>query len=195
MKGDNRGSLFERMVGGRVRGQEGAADRASSLKATVMMETRDGGQPRLTGSALEKAYRDLLLEYQVLAESNERLHAKLARRDAGVDESPATIELMRAQRNALVERSHRLRELEYENKNLQRQHKKLVAENRRLNDELAHRTHDVRPVLRREAKCLRDLEQARAELQEKNNDLLRLTDKYYQLESRLKPNTSRNSAA
>ena len=194
MKTYSRFSLFDRIVGGRSRYPVGPAERSTPLHDALSAEwVRRQGE--LKGADLEQAYRDLLLENQVLAESNERLHDKLARREGGQEETAAIQELLRAQRNALVERSHRLRELEYEHKNLQRQHKKVVEENRRLTASLEHRAQDVRPILQREAQLRRELEQARAELQQKNQELLRLTDKYYQLASRLKAGSTPTSAA
>lgn len=120
-----------------------------------------------TGSDLEQAYRDLLLQNQVLAESNMRLHDRLARRDSGLEESPAARELIRAQRNALAERSHRLRETEYENKELKRKQKKLYEENRRLAASLAKHMEDIQPLLRREELSRRELEQAKQLLRER----------------------------
>ena len=148
-----------------------------------------------TGSDLEQAYRDLLLQNQVLAESNMRLHDRLARRDSGLEESPAARELIRAQRNALAERSHRLRETEYENKELKRKQKKLYEENRRLAASLAKHMEDIQPLLRREELSRRELEQAKQLLREKTGELLKLTDKYYQLQARSTPQPPPSSAA
>ena len=194
MKTYSRFSLFDRIVAGRSRYPVGAPEHSAPLRDALRAEAalRQGD---LKGADLEQAYRDLLLQNQVLAESNERLHEKLARRETGQEDSAALQELLHAQRNALVERSHRLRELEYEHKNLQRQHKKLVEENRRLTARLEHRAADVRPNPQREAQIRRELERARAELQKKNQELLRLTDKYYQLASRLKPGPAPTPAA
>ncbi len=149
----------------------------------------------LSGSALEQAYRELLLETQVLAESNERLHERLAQRERGLEESPAARELIRAQRHALAERSHRLRELEYENKRLTREQNRLVEENRRLAASLARHMQDIQPLLRQEELSRRELADAKAALREKTNELLRLTDKYYQLEARGRPQPPPSSAA
>ena len=150
---------------------------------------------KLTGSALEQAYRDLLLQNEVLAESNLRLHERLARRDSGAEESPAARELIRAQRNALAERSHRLRELEYENKKLKRQQKKFYEENKRLSASLSRHMQDIQPLLRREELSRIELVQAQQKLREKTSALAQLTDRYYQLEARSKPQPPPSSAA
>lgn len=155
----------------------------------------DGVEKPLTGASLEQAYRDLLLENQVLAESNLRLHERLARRDNGLEESPAARELIRAQRNALAERSHKLREIEYQNQQLKRQQKKLFEENRRLSASLSRHMEDIQPLLRAEAVKQRELEQAKQQLREKSSELLKLTDKYYQLQARSKPQPPPSSAA
>ncbi|MCB1802964.1 MAG: hypothetical protein KDI82_14835 [Gammaproteobacteria bacterium] len=149
----------------------------------------------LSGDSLEQAYRELLLENQVLAESNLRLHERLARRENGLEESPAARELIRAQRNALAERSHKLREVEYENQQLKRQQKKLFEENRRLSASLAKHMEDIQPLLRADAVKQRELDQARQQLREKSSELLKLTDKYYQLQARSKPQPPPSSAA
>ena len=145
----------------------------------------------MAGAALENAYRDLLMQNQILSESNARLQQQLADQAGGVAESPAAKQLIRAQRDALVERSRRLREVEYELKQIQRLKDKLVEENRRLQRQLS----DFRPVLRREEQNRRELAETKAALREKTNELLCLTDKYFQLEARLKPASPPGSVA
>ncbi|MCW9078919.1 MAG: hypothetical protein OQK74_07075 [Gammaproteobacteria bacterium] len=144
---------------------------------------------------MEQAYRDLMLENQMLVESNEHLHERLARVEAGLEESPAAKQLIRAQRNALAERSHRLREVQYENLNLKREQKKLVKENQRLAASLARHMHDIQPLLSQEKLSQRELEEAKAALRKKSDQLATLTDKYYQLEARSKPQPPPSSAA
>lgn len=195
MKRHHRFSLFKRFA--KSGSDHGTRDSDSGLPG------RTPGHPastmpaeaRLTGATLEQAYRDLLLENQVLAESNQRLHERLARRDSGLEESPAAKELIRAQRNALAERSRRLRELEYENKGLQREQKKLVEENRKLAASLARHMQDIQPLLRKDESSRRELADTKAALREKINELHRLTDKYYQLEARSKPQPPPSTAA
>jgi myosin heavy subunit len=149
----------------------------------------------LKGAELEQAYRDLMLENQMLVESNEHLHERLARVEAGLEESPAAKQLIRAQRNALAERSHRLREVQYENLNLKREQKKLVKENQRLAASLARHMQDIQPLLNQEQLSRRELEEAKAALRKKSDQLATLTDQYYQLEARSKPQPPPSSAA
>ena len=181
----------ERSVFGRLFGARREAGKLPEGDGKIV---DDSGLP-LSGDSLEKAYRDLLLENQVLVESNARLHDRLARRDSGLEESPAARELIRAQRNALAERSHRLRELEYENKQIKRQQKKLYEENRRLSASLAKHMEDIQPLLRREELGRRELEQAKQQLREKTGELHKLTDKYYQLQARTRRQPPPSSAA
>jgi seryl-tRNA synthetase len=144
---------------------------------------------------LEQAYRELMLENQVLTESNERLHERLARQESGLEESPAARQLIRAQRNALAERSHKLRELEYENQKLKRDQKKLIEENRKLAASLARHMQDIQPLLHQEETSRRELANAKSALRAKTNELLKLTDKYYQLEAKTTPRPPPSSAA
>ena len=149
----------------------------------------------MEGASLEQAYREVLLENQILAESVERLHLRLARRESGLEESPAAKELIQTQRKVLAERSRRMRALEYENKELKRRQARLIEENRRLAASLARHMQDIQPLLRQEELSRRELADAKAALREKTNELLRLTDRYYQLEARAKPQPPPSSAA
>ncbi len=180
MKKDGKRSLFSRLT--RTGNERDESSRAAEV-------------PKLTGSALEQAYRELLLENQVLVESNLRLHERLARRERGAEDSPATRELIRAQRNALADRSHQLREARYENEQLRRKHKKLYEENRSLSASLAKHMEDIQPLLRREELSRRELAEAQEILRQKKGELATLTHKYYQLEARSKPQPPPSSAA
>jgi dynactin complex subunit len=154
-----------------------------------------GATGGLSPSELEQAYRNLLMENMVLVESNRRLHERLARQDAGLEDSPATRQLLQAQRNALAERSHRLRELEYENKQLTRNYNKLSEQHQRLLGQGAGDRDEV-ARLRRELEVRKtELAQTRTALQEKSSALLKLTDRYYQLEARVKPSLPATQAA
>jgi predicted nucleic acid-binding Zn-ribbon protein len=167
--------------------------------APVPASRSDAAQPSnpaagLTPTELEQAYRNLLMENLVLVESNRRLHERLARQEGGLEDSPATRQLLQTQRNALAERSHRLRELEYENKQLTRNYKKLSEQHQRLLGQGGGRDEVAR--LRRELEgCKAELAEARTALHEKSSDLLQLTDRYYQLEARLKPKLPTTQAA
>ena len=195
MKGHRGKSLFGRLFTGKSGPSTAPADRAGAASVPRPSVQQEGTQAPLTGAALEQAYRDLLLENQVLAESNERLHERLARRESGLEESPAAKELIGAQRKAIAERSRRLRELEYENKQLKREQNRLFAENRRLSASLSRHMRDIQPLLQKEELSRRELADARSALREKTNELLRLTDKYYQLEARSRPQPPPSSAA
>lgn len=184
MKGDGRFSLMDRFVSSKSRSS-----------SPVNLQPGASGGPALKGSALEQAYRELMLENHVLAETNGRLHERLVQIEAGLEESPAAKQLIRAQRNALAERSHRLREVQYENLILKREQKKLVRENQKFAASLARHMQDIQPLLNQEQISRRELEEAKTALREKTNALAKLTDKYYQLEARSKPRPPPSSAA
>ena len=155
----------------------------------------DAAGRELKGDALEQAYRDLILENQLLVDSNQRLHQRIAQIEAGLSESPAAKQLIRAQRNALAERSRELREVQYENLKLKREQKRMHAENRKLAASLARHMQDIQPLLRREELSRLELVQAQEKLREKTSALAKLTDKYYQLEARSKPQPPPSTAA
>ena len=134
---------------------------------------------------MEEAYRALLLEHQLLQETNQRLHEHIARQESGLEESPAAKELIRAQRNALADRSHQLRQLEYETKQLQREKKKLLANNNQLSAKLAKRTEEIRALSQRQDADGLVLAETKMALREAKNELAKLADKYYQLEAKL----------
>ena len=193
----NRGfSFIERLVFGRTGAAVVAPDQvgAGSGAAAPVADPSDGA-PVLSGSELEQAYRNLLVENMVLVESNARLHDRLARRDTGLEESPAAKQLIRAQRNALAERSHRLRELDYENQQLIRERKKLTEERDRLADELKRAIRDLEPLRRQQDIYRRELSDARAALRDKTNELLMITDRYFQSEARNHPQQPPPNAA
>lgn len=195
MKQRRRFSLIKRFVTGSSEASVKAVQAGKPAVSNAVQPRAAAPETRLTGSALEQAYRDLLLENHVLAESNERLHGRLARQESGLEESPAAKQLIRAQRNALAERSRRLRELEYENQGLKREKKKLLEENRKLAASLARHMQDIQPLLQHEKVSRQELAEAKTALREKTNELLKLTDKYYQLEARTKPRPPPSSAA
>ena len=197
MKGNHRFSLIGRFGMGKSQSRSSQKDGSSVRAAAVFNRGKGKGtvaETGLKGTALEQAYRELMLENQLLLESNEHLHERISRIEAGLEESPAAKQLIRAQRNALAERSHRLREVQYENINLKREQKKLVKENQKLAASLARRMQDVQPLLNREQLSRRELEEAKAALRKKSDELAKLTHKYYQLEARSKPRRRSGSA-
>lgn len=186
MKKQEKTSLLSRLTGGSRRRRMDKVDGA---------ETPADQPMKLTGATLEQAYRNLLLENQVLAESNQRLHETLVQQDDGPRDAAATRELIRAQRDALAERSHRLREVEYENKQLKRKQRKLFEENQRLSATVAKHMEQLPPLLQREQQVRRQLAEVEAVLRSKESELVALTDKYYQLEARTKLQPPTSSAA
>lgn len=172
--------LLGRLIAGK------ASEAAPAIGAAGPQQVPDApmAPATLSGETLEQAYRELLVEHHILQDTNRRLHERLSRREQGRDDSPAVRELIQTQRNALVERSRRLRELEYENNQIRREQKKLLEENKRLATSLARHMQDIQPLLKSEELSRRELADAKAALREKTNELLRLTDKYYQLEAR-----------
>ena len=144
-------------------------------------------EPPLSGSDLERAYRQLLLDHQVLTESNQRLLERVERAEKGQGESPAARQLIRAQRDALADRSRQLRELQYANKSLQREKDKLSETNRLLKERLARTAADGAPLARELDAARREIEELKGQLMEKRRELALLTDRYYQLQSRVDP--------
>lgn len=185
-------TLIDRLLGehphGSADGPSGAVPRGAVPRSAASID-------RLSADELEEAYRTLLLENQVLAESNERLVERLARRQHGVEDARTTQELLRTQRNALVERSHRLREVEYENKQLRRQQKKLAEENNRLKLDLERQRGEARALAQREQACRQELAQVQAALREKAGELAMLRERQHRLESRLHLQQAPSSAA
>ena len=192
MKRNGRNSLFRRLLSREsTEAEVHATGHAQGTGVSPQPPVVGGAERRLSGAELEQAYRNLMMENLVLSESNQRLHERLARREEGLEESPAARELIRAQRNALAERSHRMRELEYENKQLQRERKKLVEENERL----IGRLQQLERAEQRGAEYRRELTEVKAALRAKTNELLMMTDRYYQLEAKLTISVPTTSAA
>lgn len=163
---------------------------AKFRKVTSGGDAQGAASSAMTGIALEQAYRDLLLENQVLVESNRRLHERLARAESGLTESPAAKQLIRTQRNALADRSHQLREAEYANQELRRRFAKLQDETRRLAEANARRATTA-PRLKSElAASQKQTDVLREELGKAKRELALLTDRYYQLQARIDPAVS-----
>jgi chromosome segregation ATPase len=148
---------------------------------------RQANAPGLTDAALEQAYRELLLENQVLTESNRRLHDRLARAESGLVDTPASRQLIRAQRDALTDRSRQLRELHYANRTLQRERQKLQDNNRRLAEKLARQAASVRPLERQLEASQAEVVTLKQQLGDQRRELATLTDRYYQLQARIDP--------
>lgn len=159
-----------------------------SIFGRSFSRTNDGVVgPQLAGSDLERAYRQLLLDHQVLIESNQRLLDRVERAEKGQGESPAARQLIRAQRDALADRSRQLRESQYVNKSLQRENDRLTEVNRSLEEQLARASAETAPLAEELDATRRELEVLREELVDKRRELALLTDRYYQLQSKLDP--------
>jgi chromosome segregation ATPase len=85
--------------------------------------------------------------------------------------------------------------VEYENKQFKRQQRALQEENQRLSATVARHMEQLQPLLQRDEQSRRELAEVRAELRQKENELVALTDKYYQLEARTKLQPPTSSAA
>lgn len=175
MEGNRRFGFIARLLGAR-------SARAVAVQRSDARQV-EHATAGMTPTELEQAYRHLMMENLVLVESNRRLHDRLARQDAGLEDSPATRQLLQAQRNALAERSHRLRELEYENKQLERKHRKLSEQHTLLQEQGAADRHDIARLRRELDHCKRELMEAKAALREKSAAVLQLTERNHQLEA------------
>ena len=169
MKANRRFSLMDRFISGKSTASSSGGGASSAID-----EQLAAAGTTLKGTELEQAYRALILENHVLAETNARLHERLTRIEAGLEESPAA---------------------QYENLNLKREKKKLIKENQKLAASLSRHMHDIQPLLNQEQISRRELEEAKVALREKTNALAKLTDQYYQLEARSKSRPPPSSAA
>jgi chromosome segregation ATPase len=166
---------------------------SDSLMARFRKAKTDGGETPSSkkairaGAELEQAYRELLLENQVLLESNHRLHERLARAEGGLSESPAAKQLIRMQRDALADRSRQLREAQYANHALRRRYRKLQEETRRLAEALSRRSRDVPGLKDQVAASQNEANELRQQLAKAKGELAMLTDRYYQLQARIDP--------
>ncbi len=137
-----------------------------------------------TRETLEEAYRELLVEHQVVTETNARLHQRLAEQAEGMEDSPAAKRLISAQRKALVERSRVQRALGYENKRLQLEQRKLVEELQSLRTRISHQVGELQKLREQVAAQRAELSETKALLRGKSDELDALTAKYQQLMSR-----------
>jgi chromosome segregation ATPase len=149
--------------------------------------SRAASTERRAQNGLQRAYRDLLLENQVLTEGQRRLSERLERAEKRLAESPTAQRLIRTQREALTDKSLKLRQQELLNRRLDERCRDLQRDYRRQ-----------RKRLEREAAARQDLErqlefsvQTSATLEQQlvaaRRDLATLTDRYYQLQARIDP--------
>jgi hypothetical protein len=182
MKRDRNKSLFKRFS--RTEAQTPAlADGALPDRPSVLAQQGTGPQTSLKGEGLEQAYRELLVEVQMLRQHNLEMGVALEKQHLEQEDSSASEQLIRAQRNALAERSRRLRETEYENKKLLREHKKLAEDNRKLYLQLERHVKELHLLQQQHQNCQVALRDTRAALQGKESELLAFADRYRQLES------------
>jgi chromosome segregation ATPase len=143
--------------------------------------------PALTGSALEQAYRALLLENQVLTETNQRLQEQLLEADAKRDTSSSERQLIREQRNLIAERSHELRQQQYACKTLQRERDQLRENNSHLAQKTARLAAAAEAMKQQLANAQAQNDALQRELSDKKRDLATLTEHHYQLQAKHDP--------
>lgn len=153
-----------------------ASGSASDVGAEEPFKLSSGLTKPRTRQSLEQAYRELLVEHQVLAETNTRLHTRLSEQADGLEESPAARRLIEAQRKALAERSRVQRELGYDNKRLQLEHTKLNAEIQDLRSRLSHQVGETQRLREQLAAHRTELAELKALLRSKNHELALLAE-------------------
>ncbi|MCB1775243.1 MAG: hypothetical protein KDI88_16645 [Gammaproteobacteria bacterium] len=159
------------------------AEGALPERRSILAQKSGAGQAPLKGADLEQAYRNLLVEVQMLRQHNLELGVTLERQSLEQSDAQAADQLIRAQRNALAERSRRMREAEFDNKKLQRAQKKLQAEYQQLHVQLERHVKQVQILQQRYHACSNELRDTRADLEAKQGELNAMTERYYQLES------------
>lgn len=183
MKRDRERSLLKRFTTQKVTPDSAPAEGALPERRSILAQKSAMGHAPLKGADLEQAYRDLLVEAQMLRQHNLELGVTLERQSLEQSDAQAADQLIRAQRNALAERSRRMREAEFENKKLLRAQKKLQAEYQQIHAQLERQVRQVQVLQQRYHACSNDLRETRAELETKKGELAAMTDRYYQLES------------
>lgn len=183
MKRNQGQSLFGRL---KASWQAAEDDRQSELEEIFGVSRDDvstESQVPPQGPELEKAYRELLLENQMLRETNDQLGMALEQQDSLERYLQQAENLILAQRNALAERARRMRETEFENKSLLRAQRRLKEQEAEIQTRLQRQVQEARTLRERLKSTTGVLEQARAALQAKEAELAKLTDRYYQLEA------------
>jgi chromosome segregation ATPase len=183
MKRDRERSLLKRFTTQRKVPDSAPAEGALPERRSILAQQSAAGQKPLHGADLEQAYRELLVEVQMLRQHNVELGVALERQGLEQNNAAATDQLIRAQRSALAERSHRMREAEFENKKLVRAQKKIEADYQQLHAQLERHVKQVQMLQQRYHACSNELRDTRAELASKQGELEAMTDRYYQLES------------
>lgn len=183
MKGNRSKSIFRRLVSRKAHADVSDLKGGIPDRASVLQQQLNASSPPLTGDDLEQAYRQLLVENQILRENNQQLGNTLERENVAKDGLDTAEQLIRAQRNALAERSHRMREIEYAYKNLLREQKKQAETNRQLRAQLERLVKEAQALRRQHDATVTELKDARALLDDRNDELARMTERYFQLEA------------
>jgi DNA repair exonuclease SbcCD ATPase subunit len=182
MKRDRKESIFSRLVSQKSRTESGGS--ADGLSAKMSLQQRlEALPPSLSGEALEDAYRKLLVENVMLREHNQELGQTLEREHVVEHGAEAAEQLIRAQRNALAERSHRMREIEYAYKRILRERKKQDETNQQLQGQLERLVTEAQSLRRQHAAMIAELKETRSKLDDKNDELIKMTARYDQLEA------------
>jgi chromosome segregation ATPase len=183
MKRDRERSLLKRLTTQKKTPDSVSAEGALPERRSILAQRSAVPEAPLKGADLEQAYRELLVEVQMLRQHNVELGVALERQSLEQNNAAATDQLIRAQRSALAERSHRMREAEFETKRLARAQKKIEADYQLLRVQLERHVKQVQLLQQRYHACSNELRDTRAELASKQGELEAMTDRYYQLES------------
>jgi chromosome segregation ATPase len=179
----NRGqSFFGRLKASWQAADEDRQSEFDGIFGSVQVDAARSEIPS-AGRELERAYRALLVENQMLRESNDQLGMALEEQDGLERDLQQAEQLIVAQRNALAERAHRLRGIEFDNKSLLRSQRKLKETQAELEAKLGRQVKEARLLRERLKASTEALEQVRSELRAKDGELAKLTDRYYQLEA------------
>jgi chromosome segregation ATPase len=180
MRPDGKKSYLKRLFS-RAPEVTDAVEPAESLLAAYEREARRAAA-ELTEQALEQAYRNLLVENLVLQETNDRLGAELAQGSDARDKAFTDQRLIVAQRNALAERGRRMRQVEYELKQIKRRCKRLLDEKARLEAGLAEQQNLIAALREKQRLYTRELDEAKVALSVKASEFRMLRDKYQTLQ-------------
>jgi len=183
MKRDRERSLLKRFTTHKETPDSALTEGALPERRSILAQKSASGEVPLHGADLEQAYREMLVEVQMLRQHNLELGVTLERQSLEQSDSQAADQLIRAQRNALAERSRRMRDAEFENKKLLRAQKKIQAEYQQLHVQLERHVRQVQMLQQRYHACSNELRDTRAALESKQGELEAMTDRYYQLES------------
>lgn len=182
MKRERGQSLFGRLKASWQAAEDDRQSELDEIFGAIQADPADTAIPP-EGPELEHAYRELLLENQMLRETNDQLGMALEQQDGLERDLQQAEQLIIAQRDALAERARRMRETEFENKSLLRSQRKLKDREAEIQTRLERQLEEARSLRGRLKATTGTLEHARAELHEKEAELAKLADRCYQLEA------------